>query len=248
MIKSIYIKFFFLLLCFYPYTYSHAEDISLGTIIAPKPKVLGFYFEDSLASVDASVREMGLISIQDKNPLKKPHLKRLVFAGLPKGLLISHDTSKTPIQDKFSLPEGQSEFIFFNNLLIRMDYFFPPSYENFLLIHGQLMHSLGDRFQLSEKKEAMDNFLKAHLADLRSKEYDDRTEKEIIDAIKRGHTFFYYVLDDNKNEMTVTLSFMAERNKYNERKPTLLLHYSSNEGLKRLAQYEEEERVKILPE
>ncbi|SCA62823.1 hypothetical protein SCG7109_AE_00040 [Chlamydiales bacterium SCGC AG-110-M15] len=129
-----------------------------------------------------------------------------------------------------------------------MDFFFPPSYENFLLVHGQLMNSLGERFALAEKKESMDNFLQAHLAALRNKEYDARTENEISAAITRGQTFFYYAFDDNEDEMNVTLSFLATRNKSNEKKPTLLLHYSSIEGLERLVEFEELQRIKILPE
>ncbi len=208
-------------------------DMSLGTIIAPRPKVLGLSFNDSVTEVDAILKQMGMSSIKNGATHATPPITYKMYAGVPSGLWVQ---------------KGKSQFLYFKNKLLRMDFTFDPSYENFLLIRSQLMQSLGKRFSLEEKKEAMDDFLKAHLATLSNNEYNDRTEQEIMNALKRGKTFFYYSLADNKKEMNVTLSYFSAETQDGESKPQLSLHYSSKQGLEILVEYEEAQKTKILPE
>jgi hypothetical protein len=208
-------------------------DMSLGTIIAPRPKVLGLAFDDGVTEVDVILKQMKMSPIKGPKTKSNSALSYKIYSGVPPGLWIQ---------------KGKSQFVYFNNKLIRMDFTFDPTYANFLLIRNQLMHSLGERFNLEEKKESMDNFLKSHLANLQSDEYSERTEREIISALKRGKTFYYYSLADNKDEMNVTLSFSASQTMNGEAKPKLILHYSSKRGLERLVEYEKIEKTKILPE
>jgi hypothetical protein len=100
---------------------------------------------------------------------------------------------------------------------------------------------------VNRKEESMDNFLKAHLAALRTNEYNTRTEREIIEALQRGNTFFFYSLKDIQNELNVTLSFAASPNPYGSAVPKLDLHYSSIAGMQALSDYEERKKKKILP-
>ncbi|SCA62817.1 hypothetical protein SCG7109_AE_00010, partial [Chlamydiales bacterium SCGC AG-110-M15] len=82
------------------------EDISLGTIIAPKPKVLDFAFDDPISSVDANARRMGMVPLEDDGAFKQAYLRRLVYAGLPQGLLISHKSMMSTDPDKRDYPNG----------------------------------------------------------------------------------------------------------------------------------------------
>lgn len=209
------------------------EGMTLRGLVVPKPKILGVSFDDNKTTVQESLKKIGMLPKHSQDDPKHPHRQALLYNSVPEGLWIT---------------EGESQFLFFNDELIRINLSFPATYSNFLILKKQLFHSLGERFTVAETKESMDDFLKAHLANLKNNEYSERTEEEIINALKRGNTFFFYALADNKNEMDVSLVFSAYGTSKENLKPQLLLQYISTEGFERLIEYENNLKTKILPE
>lgn len=207
------------------------EDLSLRSFVSPKPKVLGIDPEASPNEIKTLFEEMHL-------PLEKQQaissfVHAYVYKGMPEGLWVQ---------------EGMTTLYFFQNKLIRIDFSLTPSYTNFLATRQQLLDSLGERFSIEQSREATDDFLKAHLAGLQSGEYDERTEKEIHDALKRGNTFYHYTLADNKKELRVILSYSAPEDPPNPPTPKLILHYNFTNPMEELVSYLEANKAKILPE
>lgn len=228
---AFYYPFFFSLLVFIPLLAQFGEDISLGSIIAPKPKVLGIDPDASPAAAEEALKSMGIFKSAEKK--FGPFVRSYVYDGIPEGLWVQ---------------QGETTLSFVEEQLMRIDLSLEATYENFLLLKEQLFASLGERFTIEQSKEAIDDFLKSHLASLAPGEYSERTEEEIQQALQRGNTFFHYVLADSRNELKVIISFYAPKDSQGYRKPNLILHYGFVQPLEELELMVEASKTKILPE
>lgn len=204
-------------------------NMSLRSVVAPKARVLGIDPDGTPEGIEEELKTNGLYLLR-KN-LSKDYLLNLDFQGLPKGLWIR---------------EGKTSLYFFEGRLYRIELVFEPSYSNFLLLRKQLFRSLGTRFSIKQSQESIDNFLKSHLANLKEGEYSERTEEEIQAALKRGNTFYFYALADNKNELDVVLSYSSRR-KNKSLEPNLYLVYSFITLLDEIKLFEKAVEAKILP-
>lgn len=208
-----------------------AHDMSLRSFVAPKPKILGIDPEFTPKEAEETLKQMGLEF--SKKEEVTPLISLYAYQGMPKGLWVR---------------DGQTNLYFFQNKLMRINLLLKPTYTNFLLSKKQLFNSLGERFTIKKSKESIDEFLKVHLANLKDGEYDARTEKEIQSALRRGNTFYFYSLADNKNDLNVVLSYSYPKNNGSDKEAQLLLHYGFVEVQEELELYEEAMKAKILPE
>lgn len=207
------------------------EDVSLQATIDPKPKILGLDPRATPEDAKGTFESMGMKWLESKNI--SPFVNAYNYQGTPDALWIK---------------EGKTTAFFFQTSLLRIDVYLKPTYSNFLLIREQLFDSMGERFNVKQSKESIDEFLQAHLSSLQPGEYDERTEMEIKAALLRGNTFYYYRLGDNKEDLTVVLSFSTGKDKDGTIIPQLMLHYSFLKPLEELQAYQEAIKSKILPE
>jgi hypothetical protein len=182
-----------------------------------KTVVLGLEFGMPPSSAISTLASMGVKfeSSFDGRKVKEPGFDIFAFKGMPKGV---------------DVRQGTMSLVFFQKRLISFDLFFPPTYENFLILKEQLMQSLGPRFKIDEQKEAMDSQLKAYLANLGSR-FGDASEAAIKQAILSGDTFFFYRIKDNLGLLNTVLSFSRAQNEDGTSKVELFLHYEDTQGM-----------------
>jgi hypothetical protein len=162
---------------------------------APQPKILGIGIADSPNKIIATLASMGMTIDKREIQGENGELKVLFFNGLPDGL---------------PLKKGRSKVVFLDERLIHFELTFEPSYENFLLVRSQLFTTLGERFALDEKKEYMDEKLKAYLANLQKGEYGESSEKEVTRGLLAGTTLFMYDIKDKKEEIEAKYGYYPD--------------------------------------
>jgi len=186
-------------------------DVTLAPPSPPKPTILGIPFEATPATASELLTEQGLTLLSQEAKDNKGCLQVLTFDGIPQGLQIN---------------EGRSRLVFFKNKLTRMDFLFTPSYQNFLIVRDCLFRSLGQRFTIDKQQQLMDNYLRAHLANINDNEFDNHAEDLIRQSMLLGKTCFFYSLKDQYDELNVTYSFTSSSDSEGEKTPSLMLHYS----------------------
>jgi len=189
------------------------SDMTLLPPPPEKPTIMGVPFGINPKGASGLISAMGLKFREQING-EDGYVKVMTFEGIPPGLKVEN---------------GVSRFVFFKDQLIKMDYFFEPSYTNFLLVRQRLFGTMKERFSVKDKKEEMDKFLRAHLASLEIAGLDDQSEETIQNSIVDGKTFFFYNIDDSQKQLNATFSLTASREQ--EAAPQLLLHYSLKSGI-----------------
>ena len=182
-------------------------DISLSAPPEPKPTILGVTFGSSGKDVIRSMKRQGLVLKHQDTPSRSGN-SVIAFNGVPEGL---------------SQRSGTSQFLFQHNRLVNMSILFEPSYRNFLIVRGELLASLSDRFDVEEKQEVMDSLLRARLASLDRDAFDTKAEELIKASILEGKTFFMYDVADSKEELAISLSYTNDHSGGGE--PLLMLTY-----------------------
>ena len=191
-------------------------DLSLVPKPPPKPVIFGVPFGNDPQMILKKAQSMGMPMESHRRLDKSGRTQVFTFSGTPKTL---------PIQD------GKTEFLFFDKELIRIDFLFPPSYKNFLVVRQEVYRTGNDRFKVDRRQEVIDDQLRAHLAQLGRGEYTAETEGHITSAMLKGSTFFFYSLKDRKQQINATYSYYSPPNKEGRPEPELRLHYSLKEGL-----------------
>jgi len=209
---------FLLLLMFTPLRSLEQLDggLSLRQEERPLPRIFGISFGEDLFTVSQEMTKLGLSVANQKMLDKEGQTLVLMFSGTPRNI---------PVKD------GLSKLLFFEGKLIRMDFVLPPTYENFLVVRNQLFYSMGDRFQLDFKQEVMEDLLRSTLANMSGDDRNRKSNELVNQSMVKGSTFFYYKLRDNNQELNVTYSFHASKNKNGQPKPELRLHYSLADAL-----------------
>ncbi|MBB64308.1 MAG: hypothetical protein CMO81_04520 [Waddliaceae bacterium] len=211
-------------------------DLSLVPEKPPKSRILGVQFGSSPAVLARSLAKMGLILIGQEQEGIRGEQRKYRYQGIPQGMEIRN---------------GESEFLFYENELIGMNLYFPPSYRNFLTVRHQLINSMGDRFKVDKKQEAMEPVLRTQLAHLRKNEFSSHSEEAISKSMNQGNTFFYYFLDDTRNELNVRLSFASRISESGNKIPQLKLHYSLQSAVEKMQnthdKADEKDHDAILP-
>jgi hypothetical protein len=197
------------------------------------PKILGFQFGRNETTVLNEINIQGLEYLRRISDDREENLVKWMVKGVPKGLI---------------LKEGRMELGFFKGNLIQISVFFEPTYEGFLMLRKQFMESLGERFKIDVKKVSMDGFLKAHLASLGSNYLNKDSEKSVIEALKRGNTFWYYKLKDRKDLLFVSLLFHGKKEGNQTIQPELGLYYQWIKGMDIRKTIEKKSKQTILPE
>lgn len=194
------------------------------------PKVLGIQLGSGPSTVGNAMQSMSIKLANRKESGANNVITIDTYDGLPTDLIVK---------------QGITKAIFFKNQLIQLYLIPQPSYKDFLLLKTQLFNALGERFALSTKKEAMNNFLKAHLA--MSKSNEDIDEKAISESIIKGETYWFYEITDKEKEMKISLSYRCEEDANGIKKPKLQLCYEWNDGIERLKEFENSLGNNILP-
>lgn len=204
-------------------------DITLLPAPPPKSQILGVTFEESPGKVLATLAGFGLQMKEKKAFDEQRQVQIFVFSGLP---------------GDFDLSGGETTVTFLKNQLVALDFSFPPSYRNFLLIRSKIFKSLNGRFSLAKKQEFMDDMLRAHLAHLKPHQYGVDAETKVSRAMIQGSTFFHYVLQDSEGEFRSTYAFVAMGDKPESREPSLLLHFGLKKGMSDLRDYKKSLKAK----
>lgn len=197
-----------------------------------RTEILGIEVGSSSAQVSSKLAKMGMKAKSQKLLSRSKRLRLFEFEGIPEGLAIR---------------EGTTRLLFFEDKLVRIDFFFAPTYKNYLLVKNQLFSSMGGRFDLEKQNESMDGMLRAHLAALGRNEYDAESEMAVQKALARGTTFFFYNIQDKQDQLNVTFSFLAKKNDGGQKRPELLLHYSEKAEMQRLRSLGQRSAKAILP-
>lgn len=211
-------------------------DLSLLPDPPPKSELLGITFEETPGKVLRALAERGL-TMRGKEVLDDKRLIQVfTFEGLP---------------SEFGLKGGLTRLTFFRNQLVALDFEFPPTYKNFLVIKDKLFSSLGGRFSLEKKQEFMDDDLRAHLAHLKPGQFGSGSEQKIRQAMVAGSTFFHYVLKDKQAEFRATYAYVALGKTVEERNPSLMMHFGLKSAIAEMREYShaehKEENPGILP-
>jgi hypothetical protein len=127
--------------------------------------------------------------------------------------------------------DGEMKLIFHRNKLIRADLHFEPTYRNFLRIRQQLLGSVGERYSIATQEHVMDDFLKAHLAQLPPEEFGEDAEALIKRSVTEGKTFFFYKIKDKQSHFDMSLAFYSAGDESGTRRPRLQVHFSLQEGM-----------------
>ena len=210
-------------------------NLSLKQEERPLPQIFGISFGQDLSTVSQQMDKLGLSVLDQKVLDREGQTLVLKFSGIPRGIPVS---------------KGISKLLFFEGKLIRMDFVIPPSYENFLVVRNQLFYSMGDRFQLDFKQEVIEDLLRSRLANMSQDEETKKSNDLVNQSMIKGSTFFYYKLRDNNQELNVTYSFHATKNRKGASIPELRLHYSLADALDGYKNHFKNSRkgpAKILP-
>ena len=147
--------------------------------------ILGLILNAPIGEIEQIITKTPMILIKDSSSDSSmiQEERRLVYKKGPQEL---------PIE------AISTQLIFLYGNLAKIDFLFPPTYENFLIIKNTLTKQMGNRFSFSSKKENMDglhwqgldwntqalNFYKRYNAIISSNWLNGRLNKEQIKNIK----------------------------------------------------------------
>lgn len=218
-----------LLFAFTPLKAEPSYNQGMGMTLSEAPKtyteLFGFQFGNSVTASLKQAKELGLTILSSKVIDQKKNIRELFLVGSI---------------DELKVSKGKWRLLYEDNSLVSLDISFPPTYRNFLMIRGQLLQSLGDRFKIKNRQEAMESGLKQRLTFGSKEERVQIVKQDLIASIKQGKTFYHYQIEDQFGEVNIYYTFKRSFDK-TQMEPDLNLRYT-------LAAFEEEALRRSRPE